>query len=93
MLESLNPGSPERDVTRCAKENGLFTQSLGNFPDVQLVGLEMVQVHVFPHSRQKILKGENIQQIGMGKRRNWSKIPLLIQRQKSHELSKPWEIS
>ena len=93
MLESLNPGCLKRDVTRYAKANGLFAQSLGNSSDVQLLRLKMAQLHGFPHSRQKILKGGNTQQVSLTKRCNWSQISLHTRHQKSHEWFKPCEIS
>ena len=46
------------DVIRYAQANGLFAQALGNFSDVQFLRLKMAQLHVFLHSRQKILKGK-----------------------------------
>ena len=55
-LESPNPGFPKRDVTRYTKSNSLYTEELGKFPDAQLLGLKMAQVHVLPHIQKKNLK-------------------------------------
>ena len=54
-LDSLEPGFLGRDVIRYAKANGLYAETLGGFSGNQLIGLEMVQLHVLPHSHQRIL--------------------------------------
>ena len=53
-LESSGPGFLKRDVGRYAKSNGLYTEALRKFSDAQLLGVEMAQVHVLPHSQQRI---------------------------------------
>ena len=54
-LESSGPGFLKRDVGRYAKSNVLYTEAIGELSDAQLLGLEMAQMHVLPHSQQRIL--------------------------------------
>ena len=83
MLESPGPGFLKRDVARYTKSNGRYTDALGELSGAQRLGLKMVQLHVLPHSRQRILDKAKHPLKRLTKKRNWSQISLPIQHQKS----------
>ena len=82
-LESPEPGFLKMDVTRYKKSNGLYTEAPGELPDAQLLGLEMAQLHVLPHSQKRILDKAKHSLKKAGKKCNRSQIPLPIEHQNS----------
>ena len=52
-LNALEPVFLKNDVAQFTKANGMRIKNLELFPDMELLSLEMAQVHVLPHSLKR----------------------------------------
>ena len=84
-LELLSPWFLRKDVSKYAKANSLYTESLQSFTDVELLRLKMALLRPLPQSQKRILQKEKGHREKLAKKYNRPRISRLTRPEESQE--------